>query len=254
MAFPCRTGIPTAKGSTPPAQVLRLRLIKRLMDQGHRPGRLMATSVDELEALAASYRGTQGRRCRCRLGRTGQAARAHPAARGRRLPAGDAAAARPPGSAPVCPGHRRAADRAGRLGLGAGPAAGVRGASVHRADCTRSSPSHCGGAGRKRAQGAAHHAAEGAARDGAADARGRAFAGGRALHSARARKCRCSRSSTPSPRTRSMSSRFRSRLPFPRGRFPRFWSNCARRCPAEPSCGPVARACTSWPRRKVWCA
>jgi hypothetical protein len=31
-------------------------------------------------------------------------------------------------------------------------------------------------------------------------------------------------------RTGSMSWLFRSRLPFPRGRFPRFWSNCARRC------------------------
>jgi DNA-binding transcriptional MerR regulator/methylmalonyl-CoA mutase cobalamin-binding subunit len=40
-------------------QVLRLRLIKRLMDQGHRPGRLMATSVDELEALAAGYRSAR---------------------------------------------------------------------------------------------------------------------------------------------------------------------------------------------------
>jgi DNA-binding transcriptional MerR regulator/methylmalonyl-CoA mutase cobalamin-binding subunit len=38
----------------PAEQVLRLRLIKRLMDQGHRPGRLVRTSVDELEALAAS--------------------------------------------------------------------------------------------------------------------------------------------------------------------------------------------------------
>ena len=37
----------------PARQVLRLRLIKRLMDQGHRPGRLMATPVEELEALAA---------------------------------------------------------------------------------------------------------------------------------------------------------------------------------------------------------
>src|SRR5215204_5148703 len=39
-------------------QVLRLRLIKRLMDQGHRPGRLMSISVDELEALAAGSRAT----------------------------------------------------------------------------------------------------------------------------------------------------------------------------------------------------
>ena len=43
----------------PAGQVLRLRLIKRLMDLGHRPGRLMSTSVDELEALAASSHGAK---------------------------------------------------------------------------------------------------------------------------------------------------------------------------------------------------
>lgn len=42
----------------PAAQVVRLRIIKRLMDQGHRPGRLMATPVDELEALVAAPQGT----------------------------------------------------------------------------------------------------------------------------------------------------------------------------------------------------
>lgn len=36
----------------PTAQVERLRLIKRLMDQGHRPGKLIATPADELAALA----------------------------------------------------------------------------------------------------------------------------------------------------------------------------------------------------------
>jgi len=36
------------------AQVSRLRLIKRLMDRGHRPGRLMGISVKELEALCAT--------------------------------------------------------------------------------------------------------------------------------------------------------------------------------------------------------
>lgn len=43
----------------PAGQVLRLRLIKRLMDQGHRPGRLMSTAVDELEALAARHHSTR---------------------------------------------------------------------------------------------------------------------------------------------------------------------------------------------------
>lgn len=36
----------------PAAQVERLRLIKRLMDQGHRPGKLIAAPDDELAALA----------------------------------------------------------------------------------------------------------------------------------------------------------------------------------------------------------
>jgi DNA-binding transcriptional MerR regulator/methylmalonyl-CoA mutase cobalamin-binding subunit len=36
----------------PPSQVERLRLIKRLMDQGHRPGRLLAMRSEELHALA----------------------------------------------------------------------------------------------------------------------------------------------------------------------------------------------------------
>lgn len=36
----------------PAGQVRRLRLIKRLMDLGHRPGRLMGIPADELEALA----------------------------------------------------------------------------------------------------------------------------------------------------------------------------------------------------------
>jgi methanogenic corrinoid protein MtbC1 len=44
----------------PAGQVLRLRLIKRLMDQGHRPGRLMAASVEALEALAAGARAAGG--------------------------------------------------------------------------------------------------------------------------------------------------------------------------------------------------
>ena len=38
----------------PADQVDRLRLVKRLMDQGHRPGKLLSRSCDELEALAGS--------------------------------------------------------------------------------------------------------------------------------------------------------------------------------------------------------
>ena len=36
----------------PAAQVERLRLIKRLMDQGHRPGKLIAAPAEELATLA----------------------------------------------------------------------------------------------------------------------------------------------------------------------------------------------------------
>src|SRR5574343_123136 len=38
----------------PASQVERLRLIKRLMDQGHRPGKLISTPADQLSALAAT--------------------------------------------------------------------------------------------------------------------------------------------------------------------------------------------------------
>jgi DNA-binding transcriptional MerR regulator/methylmalonyl-CoA mutase cobalamin-binding subunit len=44
----------------PGEQVQRLRLIKRLMDQGYRPGRLLATPPDELEALAQGSREALG--------------------------------------------------------------------------------------------------------------------------------------------------------------------------------------------------
>ena len=41
--FPVPNRDPHGERLYPAAQVLRLRLIKRLMDQGHRPGRLLAT-------------------------------------------------------------------------------------------------------------------------------------------------------------------------------------------------------------------
>lgn len=40
----------------PAEQVQRLRLIKRLMDQGHRPGRLLAATEEELESTLSSSR------------------------------------------------------------------------------------------------------------------------------------------------------------------------------------------------------
>jgi len=51
--FPLPNRDPHGERLYPAAQVLRLRLLKRLMDLGHRPGRLMSTPVEELEALAA---------------------------------------------------------------------------------------------------------------------------------------------------------------------------------------------------------
>lgn len=54
-----RYGFPTpvrdARGDRlyTPDQVARLRLLKRLMDAGHRPGRLLALPLEELQALAA---------------------------------------------------------------------------------------------------------------------------------------------------------------------------------------------------------
>lgn len=55
--FPVPNRDPHGERLYPAAQVLRLRLIKRLMDLGHRPGRLMSTPVEELEALAAGSHG-----------------------------------------------------------------------------------------------------------------------------------------------------------------------------------------------------
>jgi methanogenic corrinoid protein MtbC1 len=57
--FPVPDRDPRGERLYPAGQVLRLRLIKRLMDLGHRPGRLMSASVDELEALAANSHGAK---------------------------------------------------------------------------------------------------------------------------------------------------------------------------------------------------
>ena len=57
--FPVPNRDPHGERLYPAAQVLRLRLIKRLMDLGHRPGRLMSTPAEELEALAAGSHGVK---------------------------------------------------------------------------------------------------------------------------------------------------------------------------------------------------
>jgi DNA-binding transcriptional MerR regulator/methylmalonyl-CoA mutase cobalamin-binding subunit len=57
--FPVPNRDPHGERLYPAEQVLRLRLIKRLMDLGHRPGRLMSTPAEELEALAAGSHGVK---------------------------------------------------------------------------------------------------------------------------------------------------------------------------------------------------
>lgn len=57
--FPLPNRDPHGERLYPAGQVRRLRLIKRLMDLGHRPGRLMSMPVDELEALAAGSHGAK---------------------------------------------------------------------------------------------------------------------------------------------------------------------------------------------------
>jgi MerR family transcriptional regulator, light-induced transcriptional regulator len=58
-----RYGFPTphrdvrGERAYPADQVRRLALIKRLMDRGHRPGRLLQASVEELQGLAAAGEG-----------------------------------------------------------------------------------------------------------------------------------------------------------------------------------------------------
>jgi MerR family transcriptional regulator, light-induced transcriptional regulator len=42
----------------PAEQVRRLRLVKRLMDQGYRPGRLLTSPVEDLEELSAGHKAT----------------------------------------------------------------------------------------------------------------------------------------------------------------------------------------------------
>jgi MerR family transcriptional regulator, light-induced transcriptional regulator len=49
----------------PADQVVRLRLIKRLMGQGHRPGRLLSMSLEELESLSSMSSPTVPRPAEC---------------------------------------------------------------------------------------------------------------------------------------------------------------------------------------------
>ena len=52
--FPIPARGPNGERLYPAKQVERLQLVKRLMDQGHRPGRLLTKSDNELRALAAA--------------------------------------------------------------------------------------------------------------------------------------------------------------------------------------------------------
>ena len=42
----------------PAEQVKRLHLVKRLMDQGYRPGRLLTSPMEDLEELSAGHKAT----------------------------------------------------------------------------------------------------------------------------------------------------------------------------------------------------
>ena len=60
--FPAPERDPAGDRVYPAAQVERLRLIKRLIDQGHRPGQLMALSPEALRTLPARDTGDEPRR------------------------------------------------------------------------------------------------------------------------------------------------------------------------------------------------
>lgn len=60
--FPAPERDPGGDRVYPAAQVERLRLIKRLIDQGHRPGQLMALSPEALRTLPARDTGDEPRR------------------------------------------------------------------------------------------------------------------------------------------------------------------------------------------------
>lgn len=52
--FPCPARDANGERVYPPDQVDKLRLLKRLMDQGHRPGKIADRTVEQLQALAAT--------------------------------------------------------------------------------------------------------------------------------------------------------------------------------------------------------
>jgi DNA-binding transcriptional MerR regulator/methylmalonyl-CoA mutase cobalamin-binding subunit len=54
--FPAPERDPNGERVYPPAQVEKLRLIRRLMDSGHRPGKIIAQPVEELRQLAEAER------------------------------------------------------------------------------------------------------------------------------------------------------------------------------------------------------
>jgi methanogenic corrinoid protein MtbC1 len=59
--FPLPSRDSNGERSYPAEQVERLRLIRRLMDQGHRPGKLMSSSMDHLSMLAVRPASTAAR-------------------------------------------------------------------------------------------------------------------------------------------------------------------------------------------------
>ena len=178
------------------AEVAKLRAIKRLMDVGLRPGKIIHHTQDELNALAEGRIAT----------RREQTA---PAVEGEILAllsrhdaSGAAELVREPADAAGAAAFRaRDADLAqprGRRGLDAGGARGVRGAPVHgaAAGCAAHRHQRVSAAGR-RAQGIADDVSRRAARPGSPDGRGAARAGRRAVHFARACRPRSRTSGAP---------------------------------------------------------
>ncbi len=58
--FPQPTRDANGERVYPSEQVDKLRLLKRLMDQGHRPGKLAERTFDQLQALAEAGNGRPG--------------------------------------------------------------------------------------------------------------------------------------------------------------------------------------------------
>ena len=137
------------------ADIGKLRAVKRLMDVGLRPGKIMTLSIDELNAMADAR--TPPRRDAHRAG--ARARRAHDAQEPRRHVAAAHAGqhADAAGAAEVRAGNDHAAQPGRRRRVDAGRTADLRGASVHRAAAGRAAHrDQCVSAPDRHAEGPAH--------------------------------------------------------------------------------------------------